>query len=111
MRYKYEFRFIELANGSKVMTIDLPNEIELVAAFLFETNGNKEWYLDCINDVLSEREEYQERDGEFHGLEIRKDFTRVHDVFGQGHECKIETSELKELIEIWSKEYKKHLSK
>lgn len=111
MKYKYKIRFIELVNGSKVLTIDLPKEIELVAAFLPETSRIEEWYLNYINDVLSEREEYQTRDGEFYRLEIRKDLTRLYDVFGEGEECKIETSELKELIEIWAEENKKQLTK
>jgi hypothetical protein len=111
MNYKYEFSFIEMSNGSKVLTINLPKEIELVSAFLSGINRNEEWYIEGIMSVLSGSEEYIERDGEFYGLEIKKDFTRVHDVFGMGEECIIETSELKELIKIWAEENKKYLTK
>lgn len=111
MKYSYGFRFIELANGSKVLTIDLPKEIELVAAFLSEIGRNKDWYIEGIDDVLSGREEFQERDGNFYGIQIRKDYTRLSDVFGQGEKCKIETAELKELIEIWAEENNKHITR
>lgn len=106
MRYKYGFRFIELENGDNVLTMDLPKEIELVSAFLSGIGSNGNWYIDGINAVLYCGQEYQERDGEFYGLEIRKDFTRLHDVFGIGEECTIETTELKEIIEIWLSEYR-----
>ncbi|OVE70669.1 hypothetical protein CCS79_01475 [Clostridium diolis] len=109
MKYKYEFSFIELANGSKDLIINLPKEIELVTSYLVQMCGNEDWYIKGIVDVLSGYEEYQERDGEFYGLEIRKDFIRVHDVFDMGTECTIETSELKELIEIWEEESKKYI--
>jgi hypothetical protein len=110
MKYQYGFHFIGLANGSKVLAMDLPKEIELVAAFLSEIGRNEKWYIEGMNAVLSDQEAYQERSGEFYGLEIRKDFTRVHDVFGEGEECKIETSELKEIIEIWAERNKKYLA-
>lgn len=107
MKYKYEFRFIELANGAKVLVMDLPKDIELVSAFLTGITGKEDWYIRGINDVLFGKYEYQERDGEFYGLEIRKDLTKVHDVYGQGEECTIETRELLEIIEIWINECSK----
>lgn len=107
MKYKYEFSFIELANGNKCLAINLPKEIELVEAFLFQMCKNEKWFIDGITNVLSGSNQYEERDGEFYGLEIRKDFTRIHDVFDQGEECNIETSELKELIDVWVEENNK----
>jgi len=45
------------------------------------------------------------RDGEFLGSEIKKEITQIYDMFEGTHEnCKFETSELKELIEIWLQE-------
>lgn len=108
MKYNYEFKLIKLANESKTLTIELPKEIGLVSAFLDQIEYNEEWYINGINDVLSGCEEYKVRDGEFYGLEIRKDLTRVYDVFGQEEECNIETSELKELIRVWVEERKKY---
>lgn len=106
MKYNYEFRFTQLENGNNVLTMDLPKEIELVSAFLHGIGSSGNWYIDGINAVLYDEQEYQEIDGEFYGLEIRKDFTRLHDVFGIGEECTIETVELKEIIEIWLSEYR-----
>ena len=110
MKYKYEFKFITLANKSKFLIIDLPKEIGLFTAFLVQMCGQDEWYLEGINDVLCGKKEYEERDGEIYGLEIRKEITTLHDLFDQGEESKIETSELKELIEIWKKENKHQYS-
>lgn len=45
MKYKYEFSFIEPANGNKRLVINLPKEIELVEAFLFQMCKNEKYKL------------------------------------------------------------------
>jgi len=107
MKYQYKFRFIEFPSGGRFLTIDLPDKIGIVTGLLTQIYNHDQWYIEGINDVLLGLKDFQTRESEFYGLEIRKDFTRIYDIYNEGNEGIIETSELKELIEIWAKEYKR----
>ncbi|MEI6602503.1 MAG: hypothetical protein WCL54_03350 [Clostridia bacterium] len=104
MKYQYHFGYIELSDGEKIPTIKLPEEIELVSAFLHQMNQQGPWFLDAVNQVLLGAEEFKETKGEFYKIRIREDYTEISDVFDEGEVCKIETKEFKEILEIWIKE-------
>ena len=104
MKYKYHFGYIELSEGEKVLTIYLPEEIELVRAFLHQMNQQGQWFLDAVNKVLLGEAEFKESKGEFYRIRIKEDYTEIYDVFDEGEICKIETNEFKDILEIWIKE-------
>lgn len=103
MKYNYSFERIKTNWDIEILTICLPKEIDAAASFI--TNISKDmgkWYIEGFNDVLSGKEEKQERDQEFLGCLIKKDLTKIYDMTGGNIEsCEIETIELKNLIEIW----------
>lgn len=103
MKYKYSFRDA----GRRHLVLDLPRELEYVSAILTEINREylKIWYTEALDVVLNGEEEEVERGFEFYNSIIKKDFTYVHSIFEPELNCTIETSELRELIEIWWKEY------
>ncbi len=109
MKYNYNIEKVKTNWGTEFLTINLSKEISAAASFINNiTEDLGEWYLEGFNLVLSGKEECQERDGEFLGSKIKKDFTKIYDMFEGTHEsCEIETNELKELIEIWLNELKK----
>jgi hypothetical protein len=95
--------------------MDLPNGLEPVSGFLVDNAGYPEYAKEClstIDKVLSGEIDYAEEDGEIYGIEIRKDKTRVYDIFSEEEEkiieCFIETVELKKLILAWMQELEKH---
>lgn len=106
MKYTYRIEKVKTNWGTEILTMNLPDEVSAAASFITNiTEDFGEWYLEGFNLVLSGKEEYQERDGEFLGSQIKKDFTKIYDMFEGTHEsCEIETIELKELIEIWLNE-------
>ncbi|MCX7996278.1 MAG: hypothetical protein N2691_00785 [Patescibacteria group bacterium] len=98
--------------------MELPDEISPVTGFLVDANAYPEYAKKClstIDDVLSGKIEYAEEDGEIYGTEIRKDKTRVYNMFSEEEqkviECYIETVELKKIILAWIEELKKHQTK
>lgn len=95
---------------SEDMTIDLPDEYSLFQIFLHTTIHDQEsgmWVLDGINDVLNGKSDYEERDGEDIGLNIKKDITVAYDAHaadkGETRESTIPTQDLRELVQIWTK--------
>lgn len=109
MKYNYKIEKVKTNWGTEILTMVLPQEISVAASFISNiTEDMSEWYLEGFNNVLSGEEEYQERDGEFFGSQIKKDFTKIYDMFkGINEFCQMETVELKELIEIWLNELHK----
>jgi hypothetical protein len=106
MKYPYKVEY--LAIGSKqVPVLRLPKEIELVTAFLFsdvQSGGVGDFYVSEIDLVLQGKALHRAVGGNAFVVEIKKDFTKlIHTLRDDedGHECLIETTELRELIEIW----------
>lgn len=104
MKYPYEFVITTIAGNNKMLSIILPDELIAVSSYLFNIGNMGNWVLEGINEVLSGQSDCVERDGEFFGCQIRKDITRIEDQFEQGYTGEIETSEFKELVEIWIRE-------
>jgi hypothetical protein len=93
--------------------VELVDEYRLVQYYLNSMLPSmKDWILDGINAVLTDKSECEVRDGEIYGIEIRKDKTRVYDIFSEEEEkvieCYIETVELKKLILAWIEELEKN---
>lgn len=95
--------------------MDLPKGLDPVSGFLVDNAGYPEYakeYISTIDKVLSGEINYAEEDGEIYGTEIRRDLTRVYDIFSEEEEkvieCYIETVELKNLILAWVKEIEKY---
>lgn len=87
----------------------LPEEVGLVTTFLTGDVGRhgEGQYLSAIDSVLQDKQPYSEAGGNAYRLEINKDFTRIINTLvdendEEYEECTIETTELRELIKIWS---------
>ena len=108
MKYKYTIEKVPTNWGTEILVMKLPQELNAAASFISAiTLHLAEWYLEGFERVLGGKEDYQERDGEFLGSQIKNDITKISDMFGGNQEyCEIETKELKELIEIWITELK-----
>jgi hypothetical protein len=104
MKYPYELVITTIASNKKILSIGLPDELITVSSYLYDIGNMGKWVLEGINEVLSGQSDCVERDGEFFGCQIRKDITRIEDQFEQGYTGEIETSEFKELVEIWIRE-------
>jgi len=108
LKYSYQFRTVTVTQFRKVLIIDLPEEIELVATFLnSDVQNDGHWFLDAIDKVLSGQADYQEFGGNVCIIKVTPKMTKVIDSLaddGIGNYCEIETEELKELILIWLKE-------
>jgi hypothetical protein len=101
MKYKYKVKS-DKERGHVWIELEEP-KVALATAILGEINHEdlKRWYAEGIDMVLNSKSEYEERDGEGYGLRIRKDYTEVYFIYDENQKCKIETSELRELIEIY----------
>jgi hypothetical protein len=103
MKYNFSIEIIKTSYGNEILVMKLPDELSTVASYISNISKDYgDWFLEGFELVLSGREKYQERDGEFLGSRIEKDFTYIYDMFGGEFEkCTIETIELKRLIEAW----------
>lgn len=104
MKYLYEMQITTTGNNTKILSMRLSEELKTVSSYLCDIDDMGKWVLEGINEVLSGQSDCVERDGEFFGCQIRKDITRIEDQFEQGYTGEIETSEFKELVEIWIRE-------
>ena len=104
MNYNYEIR---TEDDSEIFSMKLPENLKVVSSYLFDIDKMGEWVLEGIVEVLSGKSDSAERDGNFFGCQIRKNFAKIADLFEQGYWCEIETIELKELVEIWIAEKRK----
>ena len=104
---KYEYKVKMDPNGS--LYIVLPKEIIYVGGYISEIKSESllKWYLDAYDLVLDGKSEKEERGGEYLTATIFKDFTYLEDNFNLGRRSKIETIEMKNLIEAWWDEYTK----
>lgn len=114
MKYPYEFKVVKIDETSKVLSIKLPKEIELIETFLFADIqsgiGSKDWVLEAIDKVLSGKSKIEKLSGNICCLIIEKDITEVRDNYVEYTDvkpCTIETIELRELINIWCSEYER----
>lgn len=119
MKYKYWFEENDFGNSRKILIIRLPEEMLPVQIFLCSDiqgrEGSGKWALEYIDKVLNGKSEYEDFTGNACYVEVRKDKTKIEYMFTNNdteESCEIETSELKELVEIWLKEresfYKKN---
>lgn len=111
MKYNYRFDEITFKSGEKYLIIVMEEKMQLVATFLMtDIQGSDSSYvLEAIDNVLNEKSNYEELNGNVCGLEIYKDKTRIYDNLaedGMGNWCEIDTTELRELVEIWENELK-----
>jgi len=115
MKYNYWFEVMNLANSQKSLIMRFPEGMLPVQIFLgSDIQGHGVWELEYIDKVLSGESEYEEFTGNACYVEVRKDKTRVEYMFTNNETeefCEIETSELRELIEIWLKEVKEFYKK
>lgn len=108
MKYNYKFSEITYKSGRKSLIIEVDKEIQLVGNFLMsDIQGNDPSYVyEAIDKVINGESNFEEINGNMCGVEIRKDYTMVYNNLapdGMGNYCKIETSELRNLIEVWNK--------
>lgn len=111
MKYNYSFRKVYLENNSSILIMDLPKKIGLVTMFLdADVQSNGYWFIETIDKVLNGEEKYQEVGGNTCILQINPEYTTVIDDLSEdltNNSCRIETSELRELIDIWLKKVNK----
>ena len=113
MKYKYKIKKFTYHNGKEDLIIVMDDEkYRMVAQFLMsDIQGQDPQYVfEAIDNVLSEKSEYEELNGNVCGVEIHREKTKIYDNLaedGMGHWCEIETNELRELVNIWCNELKK----
>lgn len=102
MKYPYSFRTL-LVGNSRVLAMDLPEEISLVSTFLFcDVQKNGDWVLTQIDEVLSGKYLNRQIEGNVFRLEIAADYCILHDMLSEEvTACTIETKELEEIIRLW----------
>ncbi|MFL0252542.1 hypothetical protein ACJDT4_19190 [Clostridium neuense] len=110
---KYNFRFEELnyKDGDKDIIIIMEDKIQLVSSFLMSDiqGSDPQYVFEAIDKVLNGESDYEELNGNVCGVEIHKDKTQIYDNLaedGMGNWCEIETTELRELVEIWCEKLK-----
>jgi hypothetical protein len=115
MKYSIKPKVLTFRGNQNSLVADVYPSDNILGAFITSAIHSKDiadWFLEAIDDVLSGRSDYEERDGEIYGIEIRKDKTRVYDIFSEEEEkvieCYIETVELKKLILAWIEELEKN---
>ncbi|MEI5893502.1 hypothetical protein DXB51_13660 [Bacillus cereus] len=107
MKYDYKITKYEDVDSLK---IELPKEIEIVATFLEDDIQGIpiKWWLQQIDEVLNNIKEYNEFQGNLCAVQVKKEETLLVDLYSN-HDpniCKIETTELRDLIEIWGQAQK-----
>lgn len=110
MKYKYT---ITKNEGVDSLKIKLPKELEVVATFLENDIQSIpiKWWLQQIDEVLISLKEYNEFNGPLCAVQVKKDETIITDLYSihDPNVCKIETTELRKLIDVWGqaqKDYK-----
>ncbi|MEH7450778.1 hypothetical protein, partial [Bacillus toyonensis] len=102
MKYDYKITKYEDVDSLK---IELPKEIEIVATFLEDDIQGIpiKWWLQQIDEVLNNIKEYNEFQGNLCAVQVKKEETLLVDLYSN-HDpkiCKIESTELRDLSEIW----------
>jgi hypothetical protein len=110
MKYKYDFEIFKLNlkdNGSLTMGVGGNNVGPLNGLFQdINSKDTKDWYINGIEAVIAGNIEVFECGGELVHLEVKKDKTHIENAFDENETGWIETTELKELIEIWWAKFK-----
>lgn len=110
---KYKFDKFTYSDGDQDLIIIMEDEkYRLTAQFLMSDiqGADPAYALETIDKVLSGESKYEELNGNVCGLEIYKERTKIYDNLaddGMGDWCEVDTKELRELIEIWSREVRK----
>ncbi|WP_143318550.1 hypothetical protein [Clostridium sp. HBUAS56017] len=110
--YSYKLRELELVDGQKELLIEFEDKSkEIISTFLeSDVQAFQDYVIEGLDNVLSGKSEYEELNGNVCGVEIHKDKTQIYDNLaedGMGNWCEIETTELRELVDIWCNELKK----
>lgn len=104
MKVEYTTEIIKVGEGN-VLVPRFTKEFELLGTFLYsDIQGEGIWFLNAIDKVLNGDSDFEEIFGNICNLEIRRDFTKVSDLLTDNveeTECKIETVQLKSLINNW----------
>ncbi|PEJ28563.1 hypothetical protein [Bacillus pseudomycoides] len=107
MKYIYK---VTKNEGLDSLKIELPKELEIVATFLEnDIQGIPiKWWLQQIDEVLNNLKEYNEFQGTLCAIQVKKDETILVDLYSihDPNICKIETTELRNLIEVWGQAQK-----
>ncbi|MDC2864643.1 hypothetical protein [Bacillus sp. BP-3] len=107
MKYNYTITKNEDLDSLK---IELPKGLEIVATFLEnDIQGIPiKWWLQEIDEVLNNLKEYNEFKGILCAVQVKKDETIIVDLYSihDPNICKIETIELRKLIEVWGQAQK-----
>ncbi|MGE7875244.1 hypothetical protein [Bacillus paramycoides] len=97
------------------LKIELPKELEIVAIFLEnDIQGIPvKWWLQKIDEVLNNLKEYNEFQGNLCAVQVKKEETLLVDLYSihDPNICKIKTTELRNLIEVWGQAQKMHKNK
>lgn len=110
---KYKFDKFTYSDGDQDLIIIMEDEkYRLTAQFLMSDiqGADPAYALETIDKVISGESKYEELNGNVCGLEIYKERTKIYDNLaddGMGDWCEVDTKELRELIEIWSREVRK----
>ncbi|WP_207706214.1 hypothetical protein [Clostridium sp. HBUAS56017] len=111
MNLKYEIREIMYNDKKDDIVFDFEKKYEILSTFLSaDVQPFSSYIFEAIDKVLSGESGYEELNGNVCGVEIHKDKTQIYDNLaedGMGNWCEIETTELRELVEIWCNELKK----
>lgn len=111
MKLKYQIK--EIIHTGKVVAIIFVFEkkYDLLTTFLSaDVSPFSDYVIEALDNVLSERKEFERINGNICGCEIYKDKTKIYDNLaddGIGNWCEVETEELRELVDIWLNEFKK----
>lgn len=112
----YEFRYIELINGKKILLIDFAdNEYDILSTFLeSDVTPFEEWYKDTFDKVIYGQSPYEEVSGNICNAKIRPNKTQISDVFtgdAMKNCCEVDTKELRHLIDEWCDKVKEFSKK
>lgn len=110
MSIDYSVREI-LYNGKKDdIVFEFKSGYELISTFLSaDVQPFSKYVIEAIDKVLNGESDYEELNGNVCGVEIHNDKTQIYDNLaedGMGNWCEIETTELRELVEIWCEKLK-----
>lgn len=104
MKYDYKFDYITFKSGRRKKIIIVDPKIRLVSEFLMnDIQGSDPGYVyNAIDRVIEGKSDFEELDGNMCGVEISKEFTKIHDNLSDDEEvCRIETRELRDFVKLW----------
>jgi len=118
MKYQITFKIISFPSGKRNTFIYIKSNsgsgLDQVSSFINQIDDQKTYseYIESIDQVLSGEIEEANLGKDDIGSYIRKEMTTiVNDNFDDSPEDQIETSELRELIDVWWAKYTEFLAK